>query len=83
MKNGQYLLAKICRWGMMGALVCLGRVLPVTADEGQDNLTLRYNRPAEYFEEALVIGNGTLGAVVYGGTDKDRDFTERPNVVDG
>lgn len=72
MKNGQYLLAKICRWGMMGALVCLGRVLPVTADEGQDNLTLRYNRPAEYFEEALVIGNGTLGAVVYGGTDKDR-----------
>ena len=38
----------------MGALVCLGRVLPVTADEGQDNLTLRYNRPAEYFEEGFL-----------------------------
>ena len=35
-------------------------------------LTLHYNRPAEYFEEALVIGNGTQGAIVYGGTRKDR-----------
>ncbi len=34
-------------------------------------LTLHYNRPATYYEEALVIGNGTLGATVYGGTDKD------------
>ncbi len=34
-------------------------------------LCLHYNRPATYYEEALVIGNGTLGATVYGGTDKD------------
>lgn len=34
--------------------------------------TLRYHRPAEFFEEALVIGNGTMGGVVYGGTDVDR-----------
>lgn len=40
----------------------------VTAD-GQ---TLHYNRPAEYFEEALVIGNGTMGGIVYGGADTDR-----------
>ena len=32
-------------------------------------LTLHYDRPARYFEEALVIGNGTLGATVYGCTD--------------
>lgn len=30
------------------------------------NLTLSYDRPARFFEEALVIGNGTLGATVYG-----------------
>ena len=29
-------------------------------------LKLKYDRPAKYFEEALVIGNGTLGAIVYG-----------------
>ena len=33
---------------------------------------LRYDRPAQYFEEALVIGNGTLGGIVYGGTNTDR-----------
>ena len=35
-------------------------------------LTLHYDRPARYFEEALVIGNGTLGATVYGGTNQER-----------
>ena len=34
-------------------------------------LTLHYNRPAKYYEEALVTGNGTLGATIYGGTDRD------------
>ena len=34
--------------------------------------TLHYDRPAEYFEEALVIGNGTMGGIVYGGTQCDR-----------
>lgn len=37
----------------------------------QNRLVLHYDRPAEYFEEALVIGNGTMGAILYGGTDKD------------
>ncbi len=34
--------------------------------------TLHYSRPADFFEEALVIGNGTMGGTVYGGTDTDR-----------
>ncbi|MBR1519827.1 MAG: glycoside hydrolase family 95 protein [Bacteroidaceae bacterium] len=34
--------------------------------------TLHYNRPADFFEEALVIGNGTMGGIVYGGTDTDK-----------
>lgn len=40
--------------------------------KAQDNLTLRYDRPADFFEEALVIGNGRLGGIVYGGTQTDR-----------
>ena len=31
-------------------------------------LCLHYDRPAQYFEEALPIGNGGMGAMVYGGT---------------
>ena len=34
--------------------------------------TLHYDRPADFFEEALVIGNGTMGGIVYGGTQCDR-----------
>lgn len=38
----------------------------------RSDLKLKYDRPAEFFEEALVLGNGTLGATVYGGTFQDR-----------
>lgn len=45
--------------------------LTTWAEEGNKNLKLNYDRPAEYFEETLVIGNGTMGAIVYGGTTRD------------
>ena len=32
----------------------------------QETLALHYDKPADYFEEALPLGNGTLGAMVYG-----------------
>ena len=32
----------------------------------QRELTLHYDRPATYFEEALPVGNGRIGAMVYG-----------------
>lgn len=33
---------------------------------------LRYTQSAAYFEEALPLGNGSMGAMVYGGCEKDR-----------
>ncbi|MDE7407602.1 MAG: glycoside hydrolase family 95 protein [Muribaculaceae bacterium] len=42
-----------------------------TASANSD-LKLRYDRPAIVFEEALVIGNGTTGGIIYGGTETDR-----------
>ncbi|MBR6194847.1 MAG: glycoside hydrolase family 95 protein [Prevotella sp.] len=35
----------------------------------QPPMILHYDRPADHFEESLPIGNGKLGALVYGGTD--------------
>ena len=32
-------------------------------------MVLQYDRPADYFEESLPIGNGKIGALIYGGTD--------------
>ena len=33
---------------------------------------LHYDRPAHYFEEALVIGNGTMGGIIYGNPNRER-----------
>lgn len=37
----------------------------------QEPLKLWYNTPADYFEQSLPIGNGRIGALVYGGADAD------------
>lgn len=47
-------------------MLCLMATMAVMAQ------TLHYDKPATYFEEALVIGNGTMGGIVYGGTQTDR-----------
>jgi len=39
---------------------------------GANAQKLYYDKPAEFFEEALVIGNGTMGGIVYGNPEVDR-----------
>jgi alpha-L-fucosidase 2 len=36
--------------------------------------TLWYNQPAQYFEESLVLGNGTMGASIFGGASSDKIY---------
>jgi len=38
----------------------------------EDGVKIWFEKPAEYFEEALPIGNGRLGAMVYGGIQRDK-----------
>jgi alpha-L-fucosidase 2 len=40
----------------------------------QSTTTLWYTQPARYFEECLVIGNGTMGASVFGGVQSDQIY---------
>ena len=55
----------------MKRLITLQLVLAAVATALAQQLPMRlwYNQPARYFEESLPIGNGKLGALVYGGTD--------------
>ena len=46
----------------------LATTLTMSAQE-QAPMLLQYDRPADFFEESLPIGNGKLGALVYSGTD--------------
>ncbi len=57
----------------MKKTIILNSVLAATISvAAQSNLTLRYDRPADFFEETLVIGNGNLGATIYGGVNEER-----------
>ena len=42
--------------------------------EAQSNHVLWYNQPADYFEESLVLGNGKMGATVFGGVNSDKIY---------
>ena len=46
--------------------------LPLFADAQQQcAMQLWYDQPAHFFEESLPIGNGKIGALLYGGVDTD------------
>jgi len=40
----------------------------------QSNHILWYNQPADFFEESLVLGNGKMGATVFGGVNLDKIY---------
>lgn len=40
----------------------------------QSTNTLWYKQPAQYFEESLVLGNGKMGASVFGGVQSDQIY---------
>lgn len=52
------------------SLFCLFTV--VCSGQESHPLKLWYAKPASQFEEALPLGNGRLGAMVYGGLEKER-----------
>lgn len=41
-------------------------------ESAHDNLVLWYRQPANQWAEALPIGNGRLGAMVFGGVERER-----------
>ena len=62
---------------LLAVIITLGTVPLCSASYAQQGLSpreqapmvLQYDQPADFFEESLPIGNGKLGALVYGGTD--------------
>jgi alpha-L-fucosidase 2 len=44
----------------------------ISAKETSNNLKLWYTKPAQKWTEALPIGNGRLGAMIFGGVENDR-----------
>ena len=55
---------------LLFAALGLMSLAPLALAAGQD-LTLRYDKPAADWDEALPLGNGRLGAMVFGGADAE------------
>ncbi|WP_312392726.1 glycoside hydrolase family 95 protein [Chryseobacterium sp.] len=51
-------------------LIACGTMISVTV-QAQKNLKLTYDKPAQNWNEALPIGNGRLGAMVFGGAAQE------------
>lgn len=53
-------------------ILCAALAVAAFVTATANDMTLKYDRPAEFFEESLLIGNGNLGAIIYGGIKQDR-----------
>ena len=54
-------------------VICALSQLPITFCHGENNtMTLWYEQPAKEWVQALPVGNGRLGAMVFGGTELER-----------
>ncbi len=67
-----FLISVFITMAMRKCFLLTGVFMSAMAVAGSnDELKLRYDRPAVFFEESLPIGNGRLGAMVYGGVKCD------------
>ena len=69
---------RVCRWGFRGGFGAKG-----WAQARPSNSMLWYRQPAEKWTDALPIGNGRLGAMVFGGVESERLAIERRHAVVG
>ena len=61
-------------WNFIGLLLIIFSAAGhfALAADTANNLTLWYNQPAKQWEEALPVGNGRLGSMVFGGVAKEQ-----------
>jgi alpha-L-fucosidase 2 len=49
-------------------------VLQNVEAQNSSDLKLWYNQPAQFFEQSLPLGNGTMGASIFGGVESDKIY---------
>ncbi len=57
--------------GIISLLICVAFSFAVQAKENSNSLKLWYTKPAVKWTEALPIGNGSLGAMIFGGVENE------------
>jgi len=57
--------------------------LPVVAVAGDPTTTLWFDKPATRFQQSLPLGNGRIGAMIFGGVDEERIVLNESSVWSG
>jgi len=65
-------LSKSLRWIGFAIVAAFLPAKTVAGPVGDKPLVLRYDKPAVQWVEALPVGNGRLGAMIFGGVDRER-----------
>ncbi len=65
-------LAETPRLSVSASLILMLVCLPVKPQNAPSGLKIWFSRPAESWNEALPVGNGRLGAMIFGGIEKER-----------
>ena len=65
-------MSKFTRREFVGGLSATVGASQIAAQQNPGNLTLWYRTPAEKWTDALPIGNGRLGAMIFGGVAEER-----------
>ena len=61
----------LLQWLRYSAVTLLLAVVSIHASAAEDRLRTWYQQPATKWEEAIPLGNGRLGAMVFGGVDSE------------
>jgi alpha-L-fucosidase 2 len=74
---GESLRVEALRQRMLSAVTVVlillaASALGAEAGASESDLTLAYDKPATKWTEALPVGNGRMGAMVFGGTEDER-----------
>jgi alpha-L-fucosidase 2 len=65
-------VVSLCFGGIILLNSCSAPALNTSAIKTDDSLCLWYDKPAQNWEQALPVGNGRLGAMVFGGVETER-----------
>ena len=79
-------LHKFVGVALLGVLILGLNIIAIgqsTVSKSTDNNLMWYTTPASHWLEALPLGNGTLGAMVYGGITRDRIQFNENSLVTG
>ncbi len=54
-------------------LLCVATIVTSKADESISSSKLWYDKPTDVWTEALPVGNGRIGAMIFGGVERKQN----------